>query len=158
MVYGEAAFVVVVLATTVVSFPGAQIAVTGNACAVSVVSWQPTNCSPPGSSIRGLLQARTLQWVIPFSGGSSPPRGQTRISCIGRRVLSCLNNHQGRRIKMGSQRFKDLLSQPLLSALSSQSCSHCHPAAECQVHPEAHLLVLGNYHQREQNTHTPAFL
>ena len=158
MVYGEAAFVVVVLATTVVSFPGAQIAVTGNACAVSVVSWQPTNCSPPGSSIHGLLQARTLQWVIPFSGGSSPPRGQTRISCIGRRVLSCLNNHQGRRIKMGSQRFKDLLSQPLLSALSSQSCSHCHPAAECQVHPEAHLLVLGNYHQREQNTHTPAFL
>ena len=36
---------------------GAQIAVTGNACAVSVVRWQPPDCSPPGSSIHGLLQA-----------------------------------------------------------------------------------------------------
>ena len=83
----------------------------------------PVDCSPPGSSIHGLLQARTLQWVaIPFSGGSSPPRGQTRISCIGRRVLSCLS-HQGRRIKMGSQRFKDLLSQ-LSFLLSAHRVAH----------------------------------
>ena len=30
----------------------------------------PTNCSPPGSSIRGLLQARILEWVA-FPRGSS---------------------------------------------------------------------------------------
>ena len=30
------------------------------------------DCSPPGSSVRGLLQARILEWVaIPFSRGSS---------------------------------------------------------------------------------------
>ena len=32
----------------------------------------PVDCSPPGSSVRGILQARTLEWVaIPFSRGSS---------------------------------------------------------------------------------------
>ena len=34
----------------------------------------PTDCNPPGSSVRGILQARILQWVvIPFSRGSSQP-------------------------------------------------------------------------------------
>ena len=29
----------------------------------------PVNCSPPGSSVPGVLQARMLEWVvIPFSG------------------------------------------------------------------------------------------
>ena len=38
----------------------------------------PTDCSPPGSSDLGILQARILEWVpIPFSRGSSQPRGQT---------------------------------------------------------------------------------
>ena len=28
----------------------------------------PTNCSPPGSSVHGILQARILEWIaIPFS-------------------------------------------------------------------------------------------
>ena len=31
------------------------------------------DCSPPGSSVRGILQARILQWAIPFSRGSSDP-------------------------------------------------------------------------------------
>ena len=33
------------------------------------------DCSPPGSSVLGILQARILEWVaIPFSRGSSQPR------------------------------------------------------------------------------------
>ena len=48
----------------------------------------PTNCSLPGSSIHGILQARVLEWVaISFSRGSSQPRDQTRISCVGRQIL-----------------------------------------------------------------------
>ena len=40
-------------------------------------------CSPPGSSVRGILQARILEWVaIPFSKGSSQPRNWTLVSCI----------------------------------------------------------------------------
>ena len=32
----------------------------------------PTDCSPPGSSVHGFLQARILGWVaISFSSGSS---------------------------------------------------------------------------------------
>ena len=32
----------------------------------------PTDCSPPGSSVHGIFQARILEWVaIPFSRGSS---------------------------------------------------------------------------------------
>ena len=32
----------------------------------------PTDCSPPGSSVHGILQARILEWVaISFSRGSS---------------------------------------------------------------------------------------
>ena len=42
----------------------------------------------PGSSVRGILQARILEWVaISFSMGSSQTRDQTHIYCIGRRIL-----------------------------------------------------------------------
>ena len=38
----------------------------------------PMGCSPPGSSVRGILQARILEWVaIPFSRGPSQPRDGT---------------------------------------------------------------------------------
>ena len=51
----------------------------------------PVDCSPPGSSVQGILQARILEWVaISSSRGSSPPRDQTHVSCssfIGRQIL-----------------------------------------------------------------------
>ena len=41
------------------------------------------DCSPSGSSVHGILQARILEWVaIPFSRGSSWPRDQSWVSCI----------------------------------------------------------------------------
>ena len=43
----------------------------------------PMDCSPPGSSVCGILQARILEWVaISSSKGSSLPRDRTQISCI----------------------------------------------------------------------------
>ena len=43
----------------------------------------PLDCSPPGSSVHGILQARTLEWVaVPFSRGSSQPRDRTQISRV----------------------------------------------------------------------------
>ena len=49
----------------------------------------PTDCSPLGSSVHGILQARLLEWVaIPFSRRSSQPRAfNPYVSCIGRQVL-----------------------------------------------------------------------
>ena len=41
------------------------------------------DCSPPGFSVHGILQARILEWVaMPSSRGSSWPRDQTHVSCI----------------------------------------------------------------------------
>ena len=43
----------------------------------------PMDCSPPGSSVHGILQARILKWVaMPSSRGSSPPRDRTQASRI----------------------------------------------------------------------------
>ena len=42
----------------------------------------PVDCSPPGSSVPGSLQARILEWVtMPSSRGSSQPRDGTQVSC-----------------------------------------------------------------------------
>ena len=47
----------------------------------------PMDCSPPGSSVHGILQARILEWVaMPSSRGSSQSRDRTwvsYVSCIG---------------------------------------------------------------------------
>jgi len=60
------------------------------------------DCSPPGSSVHGILQARILEWVaISFSRGSSPPRDQTHISCIDRRVLYELSHWGSPKNRMG---------------------------------------------------------
>ena len=46
----------------------------------------PVDCSLPGSSVHGILQARILEWVaISFSRGSSRPRDRTPVSHIGGR-------------------------------------------------------------------------
>ena len=49
----------------------------------------PVDCSPPGSSVHGILQARILEWVaISFSWGSSPARDRTQISHIAGRCFN----------------------------------------------------------------------
>ena len=49
----------------------------------------PMDCSPPSSSVHGILQARLLGWVvIPFSRGSSQPRDQTQVSYITGRFFT----------------------------------------------------------------------
>ena len=48
----------------------------------------PIDCSPSGSPVLGILQARTLEWVaMPSSRRSSPPRDQTRVFFTVRQVL-----------------------------------------------------------------------
>ena len=50
--------------------------------------WGPMDCSPPGSSVHGILHARTLEWVaIPFSRGSSWSRDWTWVSCTAGRFF-----------------------------------------------------------------------
>ena len=55
----------------------------------------PMDCSPPGSSVLGMLQVRVLEWVaIPFSRGYSQPRDRTQVSLNCRWILYQLS-HQG---------------------------------------------------------------
>ena len=49
----------------------------------------PMDCSLPGSTLHGILQARVLEWVaISFSRGSSQPRDQTQVSRIPGRCFN----------------------------------------------------------------------
>ena len=49
----------------------------------------PMDCGLPGSSVHGILLARTLEWAaIPFSKGSSQSRDETRVSCIAGRFFT----------------------------------------------------------------------
>ena len=49
----------------------------------------PMDCSLPGSSVHGILQARMLEWVaILLTRGSSWPRDWTQVSCIAGRFLT----------------------------------------------------------------------
>ena len=60
-------------------------------CATGPHRWQPT-----GSSVPGILQARTLEWVsMPSSKGSSPLSVQAHVSCItdGFFTADCQGNH-----------------------------------------------------------------
>ena len=72
------------------------------------------DCSPPDSSVRGILQARILEWVVmPSSRGSSQSRDRTLISyvsCIGRQVLY-----------LGSPEYK-FAAAAAAAAKSLQSC------------------------------------
>ena len=52
-------------------------------------SVRPMDCSPPGSSVHGILQARVLEWVaISSSRGSSQPSNWTQISHISGRLFT----------------------------------------------------------------------
>ena len=65
--------------------------VCGSVAQQSPTLYDPTNYSPPGSSVRGIFHERILERVaIPSSRGSSQPKNQTHIfyvSCIGRQIL-----------------------------------------------------------------------
>ena len=51
-------------------------------CLVFSLSCDPMDCSPPGSSVPGLSQARILKWVaISLFRGIFPTSNRTRISC-----------------------------------------------------------------------------
>ena len=77
----------------------------------SVVSnslW-PMDCSPSGSSVHGIFQARILECVAIFSfKGSSRPRDGTHISCIssiGRRIIYHWDTREAQNMELDYQNF-----------------------------------------------------
>ena len=75
------------------------------------------DCSLPGSSVHGLLQARILEWVaISFPRGSSQHRDGSQVSCICRQILYHLS-HQGSPVPAHGY---SIASEPLFKRLFSQ--------------------------------------
>ena len=49
----------------------------------------PVDCSPPGTSVHEMLQARVLEWIaISCSRGSSRLRDPTHVSCLAGRCFT----------------------------------------------------------------------
>ena len=62
---------------------GAEVHKRGLHAQSSLTLCDPMDCSLPGSSVLGILQARILEWVaMPSSRGSSPPKDGTHISYV----------------------------------------------------------------------------
>jgi len=65
------------------------------------------DCSPSGSTVHGMLQARILELVaISFSRASSQPRDLTRVSCIGKRIILPLSHLGSSYSKQGSYKTR----------------------------------------------------
>jgi len=101
--------------------------------------WDLMNCSPLGSSVHGILQARILEWVaISFYRASSWPRNWTCVSFTGRLILyhsatweaPCLFFFTGLR---PSKWLSKSLSQHFVSLLSSLNEITCYAFADTVI-------------------------
>ena len=78
------------------------------------ILWDPMDCSPQGSSVHEILQARILEWVaIPFSRGSSRPRDWTQVSCIAGRFFTTWTT-KPRKPNCAAANYKEISDKPNL--------------------------------------------
>ena len=86
------------------------------------------DCSPPGSSVHRISQARILeQVVISFSRGSSPPRDLTHICCTAGRLFT--SELPEKCVCVGYWLLRPVCYSLTLLAISSSVLSLC--PAEC---------------------------
>ena len=108
--------------------------------------WESTGCSPLGSSVHGILQARILEWVaISSSKISSRPRDRTSISyasCIGRWILYIYNIVLCVSVSVEREQYSvyivdslTLNSQPTAqySCVCTQSCPTLWDSMDCSL-------------------------
>ena len=86
------------------------------------------DCSPPGSSVHGFLQARILEWAaISFPRGSSWPRDRAPVSCTAGRFFAiwatreALDIHQRTLVVLPSSHTPASFPSSFFSALHSVS-------------------------------------
>ena len=103
----------------------------------SVVSdclWPPTDCSPPGSSIHGILQARILERIdIPFSRGSSQSRDWTQTPWISGRFSYHLSH-------LGSHRSMDRITYSWKCLICRNIIQTGTPNCTCVLYPLFYLI------------------
>ena len=68
-----------------VNYSGVNLSEVAQSC---LTLCDPVDCSPPGSSVHGILQARILEWVVMlFFRWSSWPRNRTQVSHNASRIF-----------------------------------------------------------------------
>ena len=98
----------------------------------------PVDCSPRGSAIHGIFQARVLEWVaISFSRGSSRPEDWTQISRIGGRRFTIWATKE---VLFSSVQFShSVVSDSLRPHESQHARPHC-PSPTPRVHSDSRPL------------------
>ena len=75
----------------------------------------PVGCSPPGSSVHRIFQARILEWVaISFPRGSSWSRDQTQVSHIAGRRFTLWAPREAHKFVRRNQKRPEKLTSELL--------------------------------------------
>ena len=106
-------------------------------CVLATQSCDPTDCSPPDSSVRGILQARILEWVaIPFSRGSSQPRDQAQVFCIADRFFTVWATREAPQIGQPKWVHPEVLTASLTRGWDWQE-TPCH----CRLLPGSSALL-----------------
>ena len=94
------------------------------------------DCSLPGSSVHGLLQAKILEWLaIPFSRASFWPRDQTWVSCIAGRfftVWATREAHMYIYVYVRVYMYTDTASQPYIYIASQVALLVKNPHAKAR--------------------------
>ena len=82
----------------------------------------PIDCSPPGSSVHGILWAIILEWgAMPSLRGSSWHRDRTHVSCV-----SCI-----------AGRF--FTTEPPGKPINTYVCTHTH--THTHIYPHKHIYI-----------------
>ena len=107
----------------------------------------PMDCSPPGSSICRILQARILEWIaIPFSKRSSWPRDQTHVSCVADRFFTACHTREAHSLCLCYEKLSTLLKD--LSFL------HLHLSEETPGIPAMRLIGLNPSWEHQDEVRT----
>ena len=94
----------------------------------------PMNCGLSGSSVHGILQVRTLEWVaIPFSRISSQLRGWTLVSHIAGRFFTIWATRED----LSSVQFSRSVMSDSLWPYESQHARPPCPSPTPRVHPDS---------------------
>ena len=121
------------------------------------------DCSPPGSSVHGILQARISEWVaVSFSRGTSQPRDQSQVSHIAGRFFTVWATREAhkwcgvagkqRKTKKTSRSYSNLYVH-LWASLVAQWYRVCLPVQETGFNP-----LVGKIPWRWKWQPTPVFL
>ena len=101
------------------------------------------DCSPPGSSVHGILQARILEWVaFPFSRGSSQPRIEPRSPALQADSLPAEPQGKPKNTGVGSLSLLQLI---FLTQELNWGLLHCRRILYQLKHEASPICRLGNF-------------